>query len=169
MNSIKGTTLIITLLILFMITLLSFSAIQVTSLQEKMSANFQDKEISFNAAESALTEGEQLINSISHEPTVYVQCSPYPCVETLKIDFDYTQQSDSWWASHSTASQTSLGQLSMKPQYIIEFIRFVPDNPVIGDSSQKSSGTYYYQITSRGKGAREESISILQSVIARRY
>ncbi len=49
-----GSVLIISLVLLLIMTLLGISSIQMTTLDEKMAANFQDKQKSLQAAESAI-------------------------------------------------------------------------------------------------------------------
>lgn len=49
-----GSVLIISLVLLLIMTLLGISSIQMTILDEKMAANFQDKQKSLQAAESAI-------------------------------------------------------------------------------------------------------------------
>lgn len=73
MNSIhhsRGATLAISLMLLFVITLLGINSIRSTQLQEKMSHHSQDKIISFSASESAALHAESLLTDIEIEPTV---------------------------------------------------------------------------------------------------
>ena len=165
----QGATLAVTLLLLFIVTLLGVSSIQITHMQEKMSANLHDKELSFNAAKSALAAGEAWILSLSRLPTVEVTCSSYPCVQETFQNFTLSTQSASWWQSHSAVYTSTLDNVTTSPRYIIEFLQYVPDTPVIGDSSIKGAGVYYYQITSYGTGSTDNAISILQTTMARRF
>ncbi|MFC3907875.1 PilX N-terminal domain-containing pilus assembly protein [Legionella dresdenensis] len=169
MKTMQGATLATTLLLLFVITLIGVTAIQVTHMQEKMTANLQDKELSFRAAESALSAGEDWIVSLQQEPTLYEQCPEFPCVQNLFINFDYAGQSASWWQANSAAFNGALKNIAAPPRYIIEFLQFVPDSPVVGSSSSKSTGVYYYQVTARGTGATDDAVTILQTTTARRF
>ena len=165
----QGATLAVALIFLFLITLLGVSAIQVTSMQEKMSSNLQDKEFSFNAAESALAAGEKWVLDLTREPTTFTLCSPYPCVQETYINITLGTQTESWWQSHSASYSTPLDNITTSPRYIIEFLQFVADSPVLGDSSVKSKGTFYYKITARGTGSSDNSVSVLQTTIGRRF
>jgi len=169
MRMLQGATLAVTLILLFLMTLLGVSAIQVTQMQEKMSSNMQDKELSFNAAESALAAGEAWIINLTREPSVVTVCSPYPCVQEPYQNLIFTTQTNSWWQSHSAAYSSQLDNVASSPRYIIEFLEYVPDSPVLGDSSIKGKGTFYYQITTRGSGSSDNSVSILQTTVGRRY
>ena len=165
----SGATLAITLIILFIITLLGVSTIQVTQLQEKMSANLQDKELSFNAAETALAAGEAWILSLTSQPASNALCTAYPCVISAYQNLDLSSQNASWWAANSTQYSSTLDNVTSPPRYIVEFLQFIPDTPEVGSSAAQTTGTYYYQITSRGTGSTNDSVSILQTTMARRF
>lgn len=51
----KGAALVTSLMILFVLTLVGVSAMQTTTLEEKMSGNLRNTNIAFQAAESCLT------------------------------------------------------------------------------------------------------------------
>ena len=163
----QGATLAISLLLLFITTIIGVSAIQVTSMQEKMSGNIQDKITSFEAAESALKAGEIWLGNLITNPTPVTSCTTYPCIQILKDDFDPASQTDSWWAANSAAYATSLPDINSAPRYFIEFLRFVPDGPAIGNA--QTTGVYYFQVTARGVGNTTNAQSILQSTYARRF
>lgn len=165
----SGATLAITLILLFVVTLLGVGSMQVIHLQEKMSANLQDKELSFHAAESALAAGEAWVMSLSHHPGEEISCQAYPCVQEVYKDLNYTTQTSNWWQANSAVYPTQLHNIASQPRYFVELLQFVPDSPTLGDSSMKSTGVYYYQITARGTGASDHSVSILQSTMGRRY
>jgi type IV pilus assembly protein PilX len=54
----RGVALVITLIVLVIVTLLSLSSIRTTTLQERMSANVLDRELTFQTAESILRLAE---------------------------------------------------------------------------------------------------------------
>jgi type IV pilus assembly protein PilX len=166
----QGATLAVTLILLFLMTLLGITAMQVTHMQEKMSSNLQDKELSFIAAESALTSGENWVLGQSPQPAVQASCNPYPCVLNTYQNLNYTSQTASWWNTNSAVYGVSLDNVATPPRYFVEFLQFAPDSPEIGSSSgPKSKGVFYYQVTSRGTGSSDNSASILQTSVGRRY
>lgn len=165
----KGSTLIVTLLLLLVISLLGVSSMQTAQMQQKMSSNIQDKEYSFNAAESALSAGEAWLLGLTAEPNVFESCAVYPCVQEVMQNVNLVQQDDEWWSSHAASYDGGFKKFSTPPKYIVEFLQFVPDSPIIGDSSMKSKGMHYYQITAYGVGASSEATTILQTTIARRF
>lgn len=54
----RGAVLIISLIFLLVLTLIGVSAMQGTTMQERMSANMQDRNVAFQASEAALRAGE---------------------------------------------------------------------------------------------------------------
>lgn len=165
----SGATLAIALILLFMVTLLGISTIQTTQMQEKMSANMQDKEISFMAAESALAAGEAWIIALTTLPTPVASCQSFPCVMEKIDNSDFVSATDTWWQANSAEYANTLSNVNKKPRYVIEFIQFVPDSPVIGQSSGTIPGVYYYQVTAKGTGSTDEAETVLQSTVARRF
>jgi len=169
MRHMSGATLAVSLLLLFVITLLGVSTIQTTQMQEKMTANLQDKERSFAAAESALAAGEAWIQSLSTEPSVTTLCQTYPCVQERYINVNLEEQDSNWWQTRSAAYPGSLSQIATPPRYIIEYLQFVPDSPIIGTNKQNIAGVHYYQVTARGTGSTDEAVSVLQTTVGRRF
>ncbi len=154
---------------LFVVTLLGVSAIQVTQMQEKMSSNLQDKEVSFNAAETALRQAENWILSQSTQPPVVAKCSTFPCVQTVLQKVILEDKSKSWWRNNSAEYSGTLANVATPPRYIIEHLQYIPDSLVIGVNTTKSAGVHYYHVTARGTGATDDSISIIQTTVGRRY
>jgi type IV pilus assembly protein PilX len=52
----RGATLVVALIMLVLIAIIGFGAMQTTTMEEKMSGNLRDKNISFQAAEAGLRE-----------------------------------------------------------------------------------------------------------------
>lgn len=61
----SGVVLIIGLMILLVMTIVSFTAIQSSTMQEKMASNASGRNQAFQAAETALKEGEETLMALS--------------------------------------------------------------------------------------------------------
>jgi type IV pilus assembly protein PilX len=59
----QGSVLIISLVMLLLLTMVGVSGMNMTSLEERMSGNYRDHEMAFQAAEAALVEAENFIES----------------------------------------------------------------------------------------------------------
>lgn len=169
MKSMQGATLAASLLLLFVITLLGVSTIQTSQMQEKMSANLQDKVRSFVAAESGLAAGEAWINTLSAIPVPTTLCQAFPCVQEPYLNVNFENQDHAWWVSHSAAYAGNLSNINTPPRYLIEYIQFVSDSPVIGGNQQNSAGVHYFRVTARGTGSTNNAVTVLQTTVARRF
>ncbi len=77
----QGVTLAVGLVLLLLMTMLGAYATQSSSIQQQMSGNMEDKELSFQATESALREGENWLGSQVNQPSDAATCTQ-PCVLT---------------------------------------------------------------------------------------
>ena len=166
----NGAVLAITIIFLLLLTILGMAAIENSIIQSKIENNLTDADRAFQAAESALREGESFLFGLSAKPIIVNTCQIKPCVLIHNSTLYPENQNLSWWETNGTIYQGSLPvKVAARPLYIIQFQRFIPDDNTIGLGQGTSSGKYYYQITARGTGSNINSISILQSVVVRRF
>ena len=164
----RGATLIISLIMLLLLTLIAVSTIETSSKEEKMANNLHDHTLSFNATETVIVDGEKWLLNLTSEPIPVASCATLPCV----ISFDSTRyledQTLSWWqANGATISGSGLMSIKSQPRHVIEFYRFVPDDLTIGHGVQ--TGNYFYRITGYGSGSSDNSVSVIQTTVARRF
>jgi len=163
-----GATLAVSLVILLLLTMLAMSSIKTTIYSEKMTYNFQDREIAFQAAEAAINEAELWLFAQLALPTPLASCTVFPCVLNLTSSSNPETETLTWWNNNASAyTATALNGVVIAPKHLIQFIRFVPDSQTIGAANQ--TGTYYYKITARGTGLTNESISYIQTVMGLRF
>lgn len=164
----QGATLATSLVLLLLLTMIGSAAMQTSAIEERMYNNIRDKEHSFHASESALKEAEDWIIGQTVVIDPVPTCSSQPCVKEYDSTIYYEDQDSTWWGSNSAAfSGGTLSNIKTPPRYIIEYHRFVPDTITIGKGG--TSGTYYYRITTRGTGATDDAVSVLQTTVAKRY
>lgn len=133
-----------------------------------MSTNMQDKEMSFQSAESALVEGEAWILALTAEPIPVNSCATFPCVAILNTALYAAEQTATWWGANSaTFASGALANINSLPRYMVEYYRFVPDTPTIGKGVP--TGTHYYSVTARGTGSSDDASSVLRTSVGRRY
>lgn len=168
-----GAALITSLIILLVLTVLGVSAMSSSSLQELMAGNMRDQNLSFQAAEAALRDGERTVsgwggnapspNNTGSNRGVF---TPFDANDPA-FDFGDTAYNMSFWGAATAYSLSSLGTASA-PLYIIEEQQFVPK-----DASYKAlvrrEGKHFYRITSRGEGASANAVTLLQETTARRF
>lgn len=178
----KGTTLIISLMLLFIITLLGLNSIRVSQQQEKMAHHTQDKIISFQAAEAAVLNAESLIGALDTEPNVTsgASCPNAAADGTSFCIVNYNNnllpeiESNSWWSNNGEihainypSKVKAKNHVSTSPLFYIEYVRFVSDSPVIGKGIP--AGMHYYRIFGRGTGVTDKANTFIETSYRRRY
>ena len=161
----SGAVLIVSLIMLLLLTLIGTTAMQTTSLEEKMAGNMRDKNLAFQAAESALNAAEATLNPVP--PAVLPPFNNagtggfYSATPTTPI----TDASllDSFWTDttrlKAISTVTGLGNGIIAPLYIIQDLGCAtipaPSCP---------SGDQIYRITTRATGGTTNAVVILQSI-----
>lgn len=166
----RGITLVVCLVFLALLSILGVSALTSSTFHEKMTANTLQREVAFQAADTALRDGERWIDAQIAAPTAVSTCTTPPCrVWQAGVLPDLSTQSLAWWQINGTPFSSALGlNIANTPYYIIEFILFAPDN-LDPATTATGIGTYFYRITSYAVGPTTDSQSIVQSVYATRY
>lgn len=169
MKNQKGIILIVGLIILLVLTILAISVINFSSGSEKLTSNQRDKAISFQAAESALTDGETWIKQQVAPPQSASVCNPGPCnVFVLNTLTSYQTQPLSWWSTYGRPYSSTITQAKTQPRFIIEEYSFIPYD-LSPQTSSKRSGYYYYRITAAGSGATDNAKSVVQSIYSTQF
>ncbi|MEN1956333.1 pilus assembly PilX family protein [Luteimonas changyuni] len=120
----SGVSLIVVLVLLLVMTLLGLAVLGSTLLEERMSANMYDRSLGFQAAESALREGEALAAT---NPLVPVAgCAAGLCAIPVAADPDrWTSAAFTGWQSASS----DLGPLPAPASFIVEYMGEAPTWP----------------------------------------
>jgi type IV pilus assembly protein PilX len=163
-----GAVLVVSLLFLVLMMLIGLTGMQVTSLEEKMSGNMRDRNLAFQAAESALRAGELTVPSLL----------AFPCASGLyrynDKNCDGTFEDDQIWDTSSVWSDTSkvvtyanasnLASLASgsPPAYIIEEMPFTCDS--LEAVCPEVSKNYFYRVTARATGGTTDAIVQVQSI-----
>lgn len=157
-----GTVLVVSLIILLLMTLIGITAMNTTSLEEKMAGNSRDRNFAFQAAESALREAENNIQTLCTEP---LSC---PGLTLTPLDsLDFTTMTNASWGTNGKEYGTAakdIADVTADPRYIIEPLQFVSDTIVSGKAP---SGSQYYRVTARGMGSSDGATVILQTTVVR--
>lgn len=124
-SAISGASLVVVLILLLVMTLLGLAVLRSTLLEERMTANMLDRSLSFQAAESALREGEALAQS----PLVVVPgagCSVGVCATPNAALIDrWRDPAFTDWVP----ATANLGPLPAPAAYFIEFMGPAPTWP----------------------------------------
>ena len=158
----RGAVLIVGLLILLVMTLIGVTAMQTTTLEERMAGNLRDMSLAFQASEAALHQGEtDLATDATYQAMKFDGTDgTYPG----GIDpFDKTK-----YAKTFAGTNFSLQGLAEQPAYYIEELPAVklPRSSVVSGFEPPPTITYY-RVTGRGVGATNTAVATVQSTYLR--
>lgn len=164
-----GVTLVVSLIFLLLLTILGVTAMSTNTLQEKMAGNMRDKDVAFQATESALRAAEINMQQIG---TAAGGKEPVPNATGtgglwLTSSTDVTN--DSWWTTNSIPLPAPSVTGVTQPRYLLEQLAFVADSPSVASGYGTQAGIYYYRLTGRGNGITSLSQAMLQETYQVRY
>lgn len=161
-----GMALIISLILLAVISIIGLAGIQTTSMQEVMSANHYDRELAFQAAETALREAEVRVATDADDfqnDCSSALCAPLP------------PQNAQWQTATS-----NLGALVNPPQFYIERMGFGTGSATGSEPSQGADSLQYggsvdsgtptsafYRVTARSAVEEGRASVVLQTMVVR--
>lgn len=171
----NGVTLFITLIFLAVLTMISLTAMQGSTLGEKIANNEIDRNLAFQAAEAGLRDAEKDLLFIRADAVTCTQvlCRPDSRVNgslnIISSNFTATCprglcSNDRWQIASSWSSAVSYGTYTgatalpnvvQQPRYLIELFSFTSDG---------GKRNFLYRVTSRGFGAVTSSQVTLQAM-----
>jgi type IV pilus assembly protein PilX len=182
----RGIALFISLVLLLMLTIVGVSAVQTTTLEVRMARNEHDSMLAFQAAESALRDGEATLDNLV--PVESFVSSGVAGLWTV-ADMDEPQRWDlpGVWedgSSRSVVAPTRVSAVSgqRQPRFMIEYLTTLSVaeagevDELVGEqlSGGQLSGEQLvseqlevFRITARGEGATEQAVARLQSTYGR--
>lgn len=174
-----GAVLIVGLVMVLLMSIIGISAIRGSNLQESMAGNLRERNLSFQASESALRVGEFLVSDQASRPLMTNSMGLYKDTYRTPASSVLTF-TDVNWKDVAKVKLAALDfdedLLSRQPSYIVEEL-----DPDIGigaamegsaidlEGMQNTGDITPYRITARGYGASENSIKTLQTTYNRRY
>lgn len=166
----RGVVLVVALIMLAVITLLGVSAMQVTSLEERMAGNMRDRSLAFQAAEAALRDGERLLTQAAlpaFDGTNGLYQAPAVGALPEWMQTGGSPQPESWWTANGRAYGGTVDGVAAQPRYVIEEIARVPG---VGESLEAGTPVpdiTYYRVTARGVGGTATATVVVQSTYRR--
>lgn len=165
----RGVVLAVALIMLVVITLLGVSAMQVTSLEERMAGNMRDRSLAFQSAEAALRDGERVLTQ-AVLPAFNGTSGLYgPPTDPLPVwlKSDGTLQDDTFWSANGRAYSGTVNGVAAQPLYIIEEVARLPGVGESLEAGQPIPDITYYRITARATGGTATAIVVVQSTYRR--
>ena len=155
----------VSLLLLLVMTMIGVTAVQVTSLEEKMAGNTRDRNLAFQAAEAALRVGENAIAAAvavdangqltgmgiaTFEALFNGATTGYYAAGTVPGDL-LTGDTQSWGGDNVVSANVDLASVAAPPKYVIEKLNSA-------DAKQ-----HPFRITSYATGGTDSAVVVLQS------
>lgn len=172
----RGSVLLVSLVLLLVLTVAGLAVIDSVSLEEKVTANYQDQQRAFYAAEAALLEAERWVQNtdVAFE-RFSTSCSDGLCfsgrypedVSRCQADSVFPWGEPGLWDDGRRVREVSLAlaDIAVKARYIIEFRCYLPreaDGPD-ADLANRHDWSWFFRITARASGSSGQSRVMLQS------
>jgi type IV pilus assembly protein PilX len=175
----RGVALAVALILLVVITLVGLAAVSGTLVQQKMSANFYDREMAFQETEAAMREAALAIQAnTAAAPAGYFDCSTAGGKVCQSNPFTDSAVTSTYIHNVSATTEFSAGGVvASQPQYVIQYMgNFkvpTPNVKLIGcvggynGCQQQAQTADFYRITARSgdpTAINGRAYVILQSV-----
>ncbi|MCZ6618316.1 MAG: PilX N-terminal domain-containing pilus assembly protein [Gammaproteobacteria bacterium] len=164
-----GVTLIISLVMLLVLTIAGVSAVQTTSIEERMARNTHDRLIAFQAAESALREGERFLQNNVNSTALFTDGGANGLWTTAPFNAQERWKGNIWGAGSPQSVEVSAAVLGVaqQPRFIVEWLATVQreENPSLLGSSYSAvfDRIEVFRVTARGVGGSPNARVMLQS------
>ncbi len=167
----QGFVLFMSLVVLLLLTVLSMSSLQTISLQQRIARNAGDAGLAFQAAESALRDGEDYLETLhsldkfsaanARDDGFYYEAAPSDEPNWMALD---------WSGSRGFRfGETKITGVAGQPKYILEHIKtIVPDVDGLdpGSSSEDANPgrILIFRVTAHGTGRSRIARVMIQSI-----
>ena len=115
----QGIALATALILLIVVTLVGIAAVSGTIMQQKMTSNYYDREVAFQAAEAGLRQGESAVQTAAG-PSVFRDCSPTSSLKCGSNPFSDTTINPTSVTKTAYNPGTIAG--GVEPQYVVEYL-----------------------------------------------
>lgn len=176
----QGVVLVVSLVILLLLTIIGVQSISSTTMEEKMAGNYQNSQLSFQAAEAALREGEELVlNTLFNLADYSADCTNGLCFNGTKAPGACTMNpiatphwrdfTNVWDGTKHRDYTGTIAGVAIKPKYIVEFRCCIPaelGGLVLDPLTVCANNDWaeMYRITALGYGGTAQARTMLQSV-----
>jgi len=158
----RGAILIISLIMLLVLTILGVTGMRTTVLEEKMAGNLRDKNLAFQAAETALRDGEDLVETLVATSSFNGSNGRLGSADNDPDFFNMT------WADNNSIEYTgTMPDVAAQPRYVVKFIKQVEGDTgslkVSGYGNDRASTVSNFRVTAKGTGKSASSTVFLQA------
>lgn len=141
----RGAVLFTSLVMLLLLTIIGVTAMSNTTLQERMAGSFRDRDLAFEAGETALRAAEDWLDGHTAAPGLG---------ELASIN------------RYSQLNAPELQDIAEEPEVTIGELQYLPDSYNTGQQGD-DVGRTYYRIEVRAVGGSDAARAVLTSTYAR--
>jgi type IV pilus assembly protein PilX len=175
----NGSVLVISLLVLLVLTILGVTALDTTVMEERMSANTRQRNVAYQAAETALKEAEQWLTNAAGNVIAQADLSKFDRTSELydstiaarTLNWDINDASN--WGTGNSQAVTTLSSFPSDasiipgaPRYIIEYVGRIGDPPL--NYTDPDLREYAFRVVAIGWGADTSTKVVLSSTFSKR-
>ena len=176
----KGAVLVMSLLMLFVLTLIGVSGINTSSLEEKMSGNARNRTLAFQAAETGVRDAElKITNEVTNPTGLFTTTQSVDGYYALgQGPSTYDALDSTWWADTDNTRITyggTLQDIKTAAQYTIEYTgktsqEEATDINIFGgeENTGGSGDVHTFRITVRATGLNDNAVVVIQSNFGKR-
>lgn len=165
----RGVVLIVSLILLMILTLIGVTAMQTSTLEERMTGNALDRALAFQAAEAALRAGENRLyedtTALREAEQGYLGQPDYNRDDLPLEPWEWgLDRVESEWAMFDDETLMSAMDVARPPYYAVELLdpNAITSNRVSTPDTPEPEGVVY-RVTAMGWGATEDTQVVLQS------
>lgn len=163
----QGAVLLISLVFLLLLTVIGLSAIQSSTLQERMAGNANDVNTAFQAAEAGIRQAEAILQQASlpafdGSNGRYLVCTDPESTTTACAVPAWNDAASSGWTTLD-----GIDGVSRQPQFYMQ--KYVSVYDPLGDLSSDTPPKILdiYKVVSRGFGLSDKSMAALETTYRR--
>jgi len=162
----SGAVLIVALVLLLVLTVLGVSGIQDTLITERMTGNFRDSSLAFEAAEAELRRWEREMDDASFN---FDSESAAYDVSDSTLSVDPSESLNYARKVYTSSLPLDFTSLSALPEYYLERLPEIqlPNSSLVVGFQDKAPTIQYFRVTAKGVGLTTSSEVILQSTYLR--
>ena len=168
----RGAVLIISMIILLLLTILGVTSMQSTNLEERMAGNMRDQNLAFEAAEAALRDAEEFLDTVATTGAFDTDGSDGLYDDTIQEVWNTIDWTGAATGTNGYIQADNIGTgqgLGTAPKYVIQHIVSVGEEADQTNLDNYGQGTGagktgLFRVTARGTGGSDNSVVILQTV-----
>ncbi len=164
----EGIALVTVLVFLVIMTIIGVAAMQSSSLQERMSSNVRDQNVSFQTGEASVREAEAWLQTLAGRPSIQIGNCVAPCQQIVWVLGNGANNGSDFlnpdfWGGANVWIGTAVPGAKTPPRLVVEAVGV----STVGESLKWTSdpqGVDIFRVTARGTGETDDSQSVIQTI-----